>query len=84
MIATSKIALPLLVAKTATLIASEVSAVLVIRKAPSVVLLTGGSIPVCIYRSRFVSPPTVGVLHTATVLHIQGLLDRRRRGYVAG
>ena len=85
MIATSKIALPLLVAKTATtLVAPEVSAVLVIREARSVVLLTRGSVPICIHRSRFVSPPAVGVLHTTTVLHIQGLLDRRRRGYVAG
>ena len=84
MIAIPKIALSLLIAETATaLVRSKiVSAVLVIRKVSSAILLTGGSVPVCIHRSRLVSPPAVVVLHTTTMLLIQRLLDWRRRGYV--
>ena len=70
MIAIPKVALSLLVAETATtLVPSKiVPAVLVIREVSSTILLTRGSVPICIHRSGLVSPPAVVVLHTATVL----------------
>ena len=76
-IAIPKITLSLLVAETATALTPSkvVPSVLAIWEVSSGVLLTRGSVPVCIHRSRFVSPPTVVALHTATMLCIQRLLD---------
>ena len=84
MIAVPKISLSLLVAETAAaLVPSKiVPAVLVIREVSSAILWTRGSVPVGVHRSRLVSPAAVVVLHTATVLRIQGLLDWRWRGDV--
>ena len=77
-IAIPGVVLSLLVAETAaTLVPSKVApAVLVVREVSTVTLLTGGSVPVRVHRSRLVGPPAV-ILHTAVVLRVQRLLHWR-------
>ena len=63
MITIPKVVLSLLVAETATaLVPSKVPAVLVGREVSAIVLLTRGSVPVRVHRSRLVGPPAVIVL----------------------